>query len=90
MQVRGKRRRGGHHQEDVKHAGAGKEKKVRPNKRWLDTIRDDTKECNMTKCVTHEDKGRPITTCRRPIVEKVRSVWHMKTKVGPLLHVGGL
>ena len=26
MQVQGKRRRGGYHQEDVKHAGAGKEK----------------------------------------------------------------
>ena len=30
MQVQGKRRRGGyHHQEDVKHASAGKEKKER-------------------------------------------------------------
>ena len=27
MQVQGKRRRRGYHQEDVKHAGAGKEKK---------------------------------------------------------------
>ena len=43
------------------------------------------------KCVAHEDKGRSITTWRRPIAEKVRrSVWHMKTKVGPLLHGGGL
>ena len=43
------------------------------------------------KCVAHEDKGRPITTWRRPIGEKVRrSVWHMKTKAGPLLHGGGL
>ena len=29
MQVQGKRRRGGYHQEDVKHTGAGKEKKGR-------------------------------------------------------------
>ena len=29
MQVQGKRRRGGYHQEDVKHASAGKEKKGR-------------------------------------------------------------
>ena len=29
MQEQGKRRRGGHHQEDVKHASAGKEKKGR-------------------------------------------------------------
>ena len=29
MQVQGKRRREGYHQEDVKHAGAGKEKKGR-------------------------------------------------------------
>ena len=42
------------------------------------------------KCVAHEDKGRPITTRRRSIGEKVRSVWHMKTKAGPLLHGGGL
>ena len=28
-QVQGKRRRGGYHQEDVKHASAGKEKKGR-------------------------------------------------------------
>ena len=43
------------------------------------------------KCVTHEDKGWPITTWRRPIGEKVRrSVWHIKTKAGPLLHGGGL
>ena len=43
------------------------------------------------KCVAHEDKGRPITTWRRPIGEKVgRSVWHMKIKAGPLLHGGGL
>ena len=35
MQVWGKRRRGGHHQEDVKHARAGKEKKGRiPPRRW--------------------------------------------------------
>ena len=41
--------------------------------------------------VAHEDKGRPITTWRRPIGEKVtRSVWHMKIKAGPLLHEGGL
>ena len=42
------------------------------------------------KCVAHEDKGQPITTWRRPIGEKVRSVWYTKTKAGPLLHRGGL
>ena len=42
------------------------------------------------KCVAHEDKGQPITTWRRPIGEKVRSVWLTKTKAGPLLHRGGL
>ena len=41
--------------------------------------------------MAHEDKGRPITTWRRPIGEKVRrSVWLMKIKTGPLLHGGGL
>ena len=41
--------------------------------------------------MAREDKGRPITTWRRLIGEKVgRSVWHMKTKAGPLLYGGGL
>ena len=36
--------------------------------------------------MAHEDKNRSITTRRRPMGEKVRgSVWHMKTKAGPLL-----
>ena len=43
MQVEGKRRREGYHQEDVKHASGGKEKKG-PNKRLVDNIRDDMKE----------------------------------------------
>ena len=41
--------RGGYHQEDVKHASARKEKKGRPNKRWLDNIREDMKEYKMTE-----------------------------------------
>ena len=40
--------------------------------------------------MAHGDKDWPITTWRRPIGEKVRSVWHMKIKAGPLLHGGGL
>ena len=36
--------RGEYHQEDVKHASEGKEKK-----RWLDNIRDDMNEYKMTK-----------------------------------------
>ena len=40
--------------------------------------------------MAHDDKGQPITTLRRPIGEKVRSVWLMKTKVSPLLLGGGL
>ena len=35
--------RGGYRQEDVKHA-QGKRRRGRPNKRWLDNIRDDMKE----------------------------------------------
>ena len=42
------------------------------------------------KCVAHDVKGQPITTWRRPIGEKVRSVLLMMTKVSPLLHGGGL
>ena len=47
-----------------------------PKKRWLDNIRDDMKEYKMTKdmmqnrSVAHEDKGRPITTWRKPIGER--------------------
>ena len=59
------------------------EDKGRPITTWRRSIGE--------KCVVHEDKGWPITTWRRPIGEKVRrSVWHMKTKAGPLLHGGGL
>ena len=54
MQVQGKRRRGGYHQEDVKHASGGKEKKGRPKKRFLDNIRDDTKEYKMTEDMTQK------------------------------------
>ena len=57
--------RGGNHQEDIKHASAGKEKKGRPRKRWLDNIREEykTAECGgKSKFVAHEDKGRCITT----------------------------
>ena len=38
--------------------------------------------------MAHEDKGQPITTWRRPIGEKVGSVWLTMTKV--ILHGGGL
>ena len=44
-------------------------------KRWLDNIRDDMKEYNMTehlaqnRSVSNQDNGRPITTCRRHVVE---------------------
>ena len=41
--------------------------------------------------MAHKDKDRPITTWKRPIGENVRrSVRHIKTKTGPLLHGGGL
>ena len=53
----------GYHQEDVKHASAGREKK-RPKKTWLIRsmlaslhIRGDMNECKMTMCVAHQDKG---------------------------------
>ena len=66
--------RGRYHRDDVKHASAGKEKKGRPNERWLDNIRDDMKEVKLTNDMTQSN----------------RSVWHMKTKVGPSLHGGRL
>ena len=70
---------GGYHQEDVKHASAGKEKKGRPKKRQLDNIRDDMKEYTMTeemaqnRIVWHmKKKRRPIATWSRPIGGKMR------------------
>ena len=71
--------RGGYHQEDVKQASARNEKNGRPNKRWLHNIKVDMKEYKVTKDMaqnqsvlcTHEDKGRPITSWRRPIGEKI-------------------
>ena len=58
---RGKEGRGGYHQEDGKHANAGKEKKGRPEKRWLDYIRDDMKECKMPEdVVQNQTKAGPL------------------------------
>ena len=52
----------------------GKQRNGSPKKRWMDNIREDTKRVRddgrhggESKCVTHEDKGRLITTWRRPI-----------------------
>ena len=42
------------------------------------------------KHVVHRDQGRLITKWRRPIGEKVRSMWHTEIKAGSLLHGGGL
>ncbi len=63
------------HQEDVKRAHAGKEK--RPKKRWLDNIRenmkdDGTRDTKSSSYAAHEDKSY-ITTRRRPRGEKVRN-----------------
>ena len=70
---------GGYHQEDVKHASAGKEKKGRPKKRQPDNIRDTMKEYTMTeemaqnRIVWHmKKKRRPIATWSRPIGGKMR------------------
>ena len=38
---------GGYHQEDDDYAGAGKEKKGRPNTIWVDNIREDMNEYNV-------------------------------------------
>ena len=43
--------RGGYHQGDDNYVGAGKEKKGRPKKRWLDNIKEDMKEFNMTEAM---------------------------------------
>ena len=51
----------------------GKRRRRRPMNIWLDNIREDMKEYNMT-----EDMAQN------------RSVWHVKIKVGPLLHGGCL
>ena len=41
--------RGRYHQVDDNYAGAGKEKKGRPKKRWLHNIREDMTVYNMTE-----------------------------------------
>ena len=54
--------RGGYHQEDVKHASEGKEKKGRHKKRWLENIRheriqDDKIHGAESKCVRMKTKA---------------------------------
>ena len=65
-------------------------RKGKPKKRWLDNIWDDMKEYELTedmaqksKSVAHEHKGRPITKCRRPIIdEKVTKRCQVTSDVG--------
>ena len=71
--------RGGYHQEDVKHASARKEKKGEAQEKMVgqyhgghERVQDDGRHGTRSKCVVHEDKGRPIATWRRPLGEKVR------------------
>ena len=70
--------RGGYHQEDVKHASARKEKGEAQEKMvgqyqgGHERVQDDGRHGTRSKCVAHEDKGRPIATWRRPLGEKVR------------------
>ena len=71
--------RGGYHQEDVKHASARKEKKGEAQEKMVgqyqgghERVQDDGRHGTRSKCVAHEDKGRPIATWRRPLGEKVR------------------
>ena len=72
--------RGGNHQEDVKHASARKEKGEAQEKMvgqyqgGHERVQDDGRHGTRSKCVAHEDKGRPIATWRRPLGEKVRSL----------------
>ena len=42
---------GVYHRDDAKCASAGNEKKGMPNIIWLDNIREDTKEHNMTQYI---------------------------------------
>ena len=69
--------RGGYHQEDVKHASARKEKKGEAQEKMVgqyqgghERVQDDGRHGTRSKCVAHEDKGRPIATWRRPLGEK--------------------
>ena len=71
----------GYHQEDVKHASAGKEEKgvaqeetAGQHQRSHETLQDDERLGTESKCVVHEDKVRPITTWRCICIdEKVRN-----------------
>ena len=64
-----------------KHTSAGKEKKgwsmeemARQHPGWHEIILDDEIHGAESKCVAHEDKGRPIATWRRPMGENTREV----------------
>ena len=93
--------RGGYHQEDVKHASARKEKKGEAQEKMVgqyqgghERVQDDGRHGTISKCVAHEDKGRPIATWRRPLGEKVRIYVHFPLHshrkqiilVGPNIH----
>ena len=56
--------RRGYHQEYVKHASAGKEKKGRPKNRWLDNIRDVMKAYKKTEDMAHY---RSVWHIQRPV-----------------------
>ena len=65
--------RGGYHQDHVKHASAGKEKKGQAQEEMTGQHQgghERVQDGAESKCVIHEDKGRPITTWRRPKGEK--------------------
>ena len=64
-----KKGRGGHHHEDAKYAGAGEQKKGR-TKRWLDNLRDDMKECNMTEDMAQNQSVWHVKTKACPLLHR--------------------
>ena len=62
---------GGYHQEDVKHASAGKDKKG-CKKRLHERLQDDERHGPESKCVAHEDKSGPLLDGERLYVIQIQ------------------
>ena len=53
-----------------KEKGEAQEKMVGQYQGGHERVQDDGRHGTRSKCVAHEDKGRPIATWRRPLGEK--------------------
>ena len=73
--------RGGYHQEDVKHASAGKEKKGRPNIRWFDNTANAMKEYKLTKDMAQNRNAWHMKATAGPLLHG--GLWREGWRIGP-------